>query len=120
MKPADMFPTACKFKTLFCSTGNKKWLQALLKAQLSELSKSTSQELVYSVGEDCMSLSSGDIQDSLRFSQGEADTIMLSVYAVLKSSGYTDPVVIMQKTQTCTFRLKEAVFFSAEACALKT
>jgi len=61
MKPADMFPTACKFKTLFCSAGNKKRHQALFKAQLSEQYKSTSQELVYSVGEDCMSLSSGYI-----------------------------------------------------------
>ena len=46
------------------------------------------------MGEDCISLSTGDIKDSLRFSQGEADTIMLSVYAALTSSGYTNPVVI--------------------------
>ena len=94
MKPADLFPTACKFKTILCSAGNKKRLQALIKAQLSELSKSISQELVYSVGEDCVSLSTGDTKDSLSFSQGEADTIMLSVYAALRSSGYSNPVVI--------------------------
>ena len=28
MKPADLFPTACKFKTILCSAGNKKHLQA--------------------------------------------------------------------------------------------
>ena len=90
MKPADLFPTACKFKTILCSAGNKKRLQALIKAQLSELSKSISH---YSVGEDCVSLSTGDTKDSLSFSQGEADTIMLSVYAALRSSGYSNPVV---------------------------
>ena len=94
MKPADLFPTACKFKTILCSAGNKKRLQALIKTQLSERSKSISLELVYSVGEDCVNLSTGDTKDSLSFSQGEADTIMLSVYAALRSSGYNNPVVI--------------------------
>ena len=85
MKPANLFPMACKSKTTLCTAGNKKRLQALIKThQLSELSKSISQELVYSVGEDCVSLSTGDTKKSLSFSQGEADTIMLSVYAVLR------------------------------------
>ena len=87
VKPADLFPTACKFKTILCSASNKKCLKGLLKAQLSELSKSINQELIYSVGEDCVSLSSGNAEDSLSFSQGEADTIMLSIYAALRSSG---------------------------------
>ena len=41
-----------------------------------------------------MSLSTGDTKDSLSFSQGEANTIMLSVYAALRSSGCSNPVVI--------------------------
>ena len=41
-----------------------------------------------------MSLSSGNAEDSLSFSQGEADTIMLSIYAALRSSDYSNPVVI--------------------------
>ncbi|XP_065904057.1 deleted in malignant brain tumors 1 protein-like [Dysidea avara] len=50
MKPANLLPMACKFKTILCTAGNKKRLQALIKThQLSELSKSISQELVYSV-----------------------------------------------------------------------
>ena len=94
MKPADLFPTNCKFKTILCSSGNKKRLQALIKTQLSEQSHSISQELVYSVGEDCVSLSTGDTKDNLSFSQGETDTIMPFVYAAPRSSGYSDPVVI--------------------------
>ena len=84
MKPADLFPMACNFKTILCSASNKKRLQAQIKAQLSELSESINQELIYSVGEDCVSLSSGNAEDSLSFSQGEADTIMLSIYAALR------------------------------------
>ena len=41
-----------------------------------------------------MSLSSGNAEDSLSFSQGDADTIMLSIYAARRSSGYSNPVVI--------------------------
>ena len=91
MKPADLFPMNC---TIICSSGNKKCLQALIKTQLSKQSHSISQESVYSVGEDCVSLSTEDAKDNLSFSQGEADTIMLSDYAALRSSGYCDPVVI--------------------------
>ena len=72
MKPADIFPMVCKFKTILCIAGNKKCLQALIKTyQFSELSMSISQELVYSVGEDCVSLSTGDTKESLSFSQGQ-------------------------------------------------
>ena len=46
------------------------------------------------MGEDCVSLSTGNTKDSLSFSQSEADTIMLSAYVALRSSGYTNPVVI--------------------------
>ena len=54
------------------------------------------------MGEDCVNLSTGDTKDSLSFSQGEADTIMLSVYAVLRSSGYSDSVVIdAEDTDVC-------------------
>ena len=41
-----------------------------------------------------MCLSSGHKRDDLSFDQCEADTIMLSIYAALRSSGYKDPVVI--------------------------
>ena len=94
MKSGDMFPSARKFKTILCSAGNKKRLQTLIKAQLSETSKSINQELIYSVGDECVSLSSGNAKDHLSFNHCEADTIMLSIYAALRSSGYSDPVVI--------------------------
>lgn len=91
MKSDDQFPSARVFKTILCSAGNKKRLQALIKTQLSEKSQSITQELV---GEECVSLSSGNNRGDLSFNQCEADTIMLSFYAALRSSGYSNPVVI--------------------------
>jgi len=63
------------------------------QTQLSEQLNSINQELIYSVGEaDCASLS--DTKDTLtfEFSQGEADTIMLYVYAPLRSSSYINNI----------------------------
>ena len=54
MKQAGLFPMTCNDS--LCSSGIKKCLQALIKTQLSEQLNSISQELVYSVGEDCVSL----------------------------------------------------------------
>ena len=52
------------------------------------------QVLLYSVGADCVDLSSGNVRQDLGFNQCEADTIMLSFYVALWASGYNDPVVI--------------------------
>ena len=52
------------------------------------------QVLLYSVGADCIDLSSGNVCQDLGFNQCEADTIMLSFYVALRASGYYDPVVI--------------------------
>jgi len=92
MKLAELFHIYCKF--ILCSVGNKKCLQALIKTQLSERSKSISQELVYSVGENCVNLTTDNTNDYLSFSQSEAHTIMLSIYAAMRSSGYADPIII--------------------------
>ena len=63
IKPADLFPTNCKSK---------------LSSQRNHIPS------VRNLGEDCVSLSTGDTKDNLSFSQGEVDTIMLSVYAALR------------------------------------
>jgi len=96
----DLFPMTCKFKTILCSSGNKKCLQVLIKTRLSEQSNSISQELIYSVGEGSVNLSTADTKDNSSFNQ---DEVMLSVYTALRSSDSSDP---MEKTQMCTFRLQ--------------
>ncbi|MES9882370.1 MAG: hypothetical protein ABW185_15975 [Sedimenticola sp.] len=94
MKSGDKFPSAREFKTVLCSSGNKKRLQVLIKASLCHVAQSTKQALLYSVGEDCVRLQSGEVEESLCFDQCEADTIMLSIYTALRSSGCSEPVVI--------------------------
>ena len=80
-----------------------------------------------------MSLSTGDTKESLSFSQGGADTIMLSVYAALRSisPGYSNLIVI-DAEGTDVYIQAAAIshdipgiiiplrsnFFSAEACVL--
>ena len=94
MKAGDAFPSAREFKTIMCSSGNKKRLQSMIKAQLTDIAQSIKQEVLYSVGEECTSLSSGTSLNELSFSQCEADTIMLSIYVTLRSQGIDDPFVI--------------------------
>ena len=65
-----------------------------MKAHLADIAKSHNQELLYSIGEECVSLPTGNIRDDLSFDQCEADTILLSIYTSLRLSGNTDPVVI--------------------------
>ena len=93
MKAGDAFPSAREFKTIMCSSVNKKRLKTMIKAQLTGIAQSTKQEVQYSVGEECTSLSSGTSLDELSFSQCEADTIMLSCYVTLRSQGIDDPFV---------------------------
>ena len=78
VKAGDAFPSAREFKAIICSSGNNKRLQTMIKAQLTGIAQSIKQEVLYSVGEECTSLSSGTSLDELSFSQCEADTIMLS------------------------------------------
>ena len=49
----------------------------MIKVQLTGIAQSIKQEVLYSVGEECTSLSSGTSLDELSFSQFEADTIPL-------------------------------------------
>ena len=94
MKAGDAFPSAREFKTIMCSSGNTKRLKTMIKAHITDIAQSTKQDVLYSVGEECTSLSSGISLDELSFSQCEADTIMLSCNVTLSSQGIDDPFVI--------------------------
>ncbi len=83
MKSGNQFPSSREFKTILCSAGNKKRLQCLIKTQLSDKSQSINQELLYSVGVECVSLTSGNLKENMSFNQCEADTIMLSCYTAM-------------------------------------
>jgi len=94
MKFNNPLPSARTFKTLLCSTNNKRRLQKLICKQLTELAQTVHAEIVYSVGSSCTNLSTLESMPDYSFSQSEADTILFSAYAVLRDSGYSGPVVI--------------------------
>ena len=95
MKLSDHFPTAQVFKTLLCSSSNKKgWLQKVICDYLTDLAKSVDAEIVYSVGSHSTNLSTQQPMENYSFDQSGADTVFFSAYSVLRESGYTGPVVI--------------------------
>ena len=94
MKLGNPFPSAREFKTLLCSISNKGWLQKLICCYLTDLAQNVDPEILYSVGSHCTNLSAQQPLHNYSFDQSEADTILFSIYAILRESGYSGPVVI--------------------------
>lgn len=94
MKLSDTFPSAKAFTTLLCSVSNKSRLQKLIGSYLTAQAESFNAEIVYSVGSNCTNLSTQQAMENYSFDQSEADTVIFSIYAVLRESGYSGPVVI--------------------------
>jgi len=94
MKLSDPFTSTQAFKTLLCSDSNKGRLQKLLCDNLTEVAKSFNVDIAYSVGSHCTNLSTREPMEKYNFDQSEADTILFSIYAVLRESGYNGHVVI--------------------------
>ena len=94
MKLDDPFPSAKAFKTLLCSVSNKLRLQKLISTHLTDLAQRVKAEIVYSVGPHCINLSTQQLMEDYTIEQSEADTILFTVYAGLRQSGYSGPVVI--------------------------
>ena len=57
MKLGDPFPSAGAFKTLLCSSSNKRRLQAMICSYLTDFAQTVEPEIVYSVGSHCNNLS---------------------------------------------------------------
>ena len=95
MKLGNPFPSAREFKTLLCSISNKERLQKLICSYLTDLAQNVDPEILYSVGSHCTNLSAQQpLLHNYSFDQSEADTILFSIYAILRESGYSGPVVI--------------------------
>ena len=103
IKPTDLFPTTHSFFFAILAT------KYVLKTQLSYPSV---RSWFTQQGEGCVSLSTGDNKDNLSFSRGEADSIMLSLFAAVRSFGHSDPIVILQM---CTIKLQHfQIIFQCE------
>ena len=94
MQLGDPFPSAGAFKTLLCSSSNKRQLQAMICSYLTDFAQTVEPEIVYSVGSHCTNFSTQQPMQNYSFDQSEADTMLFSTYALLRESGCSEPVVI--------------------------
>ncbi|KAJ4921706.1 hypothetical protein JOQ06_002006 [Pogonophryne albipinna] len=93
-KPEDKFPGAAEFNELMVNSGNKVRLQKLLKEQLKTRVCRAQGEIIYCEGERSTNLGTGVASRDYVFKHPEADTILLSAYAKLRSRNYTGTVVL--------------------------
>ncbi|KAJ4940245.1 hypothetical protein JOQ06_026554 [Pogonophryne albipinna] len=76
------------------NSGNKVRLQKLLKEQLKTRVCRVQGEIIYCEGERSTNLGTGVASRDYVFKHAEADTILLSAYAKLRSRNYTGTVVL--------------------------
>ena len=88
MKLEDTFSSDKAFKALLCGNSNKERLKKMICSYLSDLAQSLDTEIVYSVGSHCTSSSTQQPMENYSFKMSEADTVLFSVYAPLRESGY--------------------------------
>ena len=93
MKRSDIFPISEEFTKILKSDSNKSRIQNLLKSSLARRSEVDGVRVLY-VLENCIDLSDGSEIPELSCSQAEADTIMLFIYAQLRTQGIKELVVL--------------------------
>ena len=76
---------------------NEVRLQRFILKYLQEKAAKHNKEVLYSVVKECVNIETGIEYAELKFGQAEADTIMLSVYSVLRSNGFNGDIVIDSK-----------------------
>ena len=93
-KLIDRFPSASEFKIILCGPENKCKLQQLVKIELSRIASTVLPELIYSCGTSVINLSTGGEVPEFKCNQYEADTIMFSIYSMIRSTDCNTNVVI--------------------------
>ncbi|KAL8603169.1 hypothetical protein ACOMHN_032615 [Nucella lapillus] len=93
-KPEDTFPGAAEFNQLMVRSGNKVRLQKLVKKKLEAEVARVGCEVIYCEGETAVNLSTGVANGDYVFRHPEADTMLLSAYAKLRTGNYRGTVVL--------------------------
>lgn len=88
------FPSTAKFNSILCSKTNKFRLQKFLQRYITEKARDINIEILYSIGKECTNLSTNELVQELGCDQFEADTVIFSIYANLRNTGYRRPVVV--------------------------
>ena len=93
-KPEDTFPGAAEFNKLMANSGNKVRLQKLVKEQFRTKVGRVRGGVIYCEGETSINLSTGVVNMDYVFKHPEADTMLLSAYAKVRTGDYTGTVVL--------------------------
>ncbi|KAL8565961.1 hypothetical protein ACOMHN_054946 [Nucella lapillus] len=93
-KPKDTFPGAAEFNQFMVRSGNKVRLQKLVKKKLEAEVAWVGCEVIYCEGETAVNLSTGVANGDYVFRHPEADTMLLSAYAKLRTGNYRGTVVL--------------------------
>ncbi|KAL8573120.1 hypothetical protein ACOMHN_027380 [Nucella lapillus] len=93
-KPEDTFPGAAEFNQFMVRSGNKVRLQKLVKKKLEAEVARVGCEVIYCEGETSVNLSTGVANEDYVFRHPEADTMLLSAYAKLRTGNYRGTVVL--------------------------
>jgi len=93
-KPEDIFPGSVEFNKLMVNSDNKVRLQKLVMEQMKTHVGQVKGSIIYCKGEKSIDLSTCVPTTDFGFKHPEADTMLLSVYARLRTNNVTGAVVI--------------------------
>ena len=91
-KPNDPFPSSTDFNAFLSDSGNKTRLQRMIKNYLFQ--KNLSHQIVYCEGNVFTNISSNSEMPNISQEHTEADTMMITIYAIIKQNHPALPVVI--------------------------
>ena len=91
-KPRDPFPSPSEYNAFLSVSGNKTYLQSLIKNHL--LQKNLNRQIVYCEGNVCTAISSNSELPHLALDHTEADTMMLTIYSIIRQDNPDLPIVI--------------------------
>ena len=103
--PGDVFPGPSEFNSAMANSGNKLRLQKLVKEALKLWAGRLRRELIYCEGATSTNLTNGVSSSDNVFKHCEADTMLLSIYAKLRSNNYTGAVYWTVQTLMYMFKL---------------
>ena len=93
-KPDDKFPTAVEFNKVMVNSTNKVRLQKLVLKHMKTRVAQLPCGVLYCEGERVTNLNTDMATGDYRFKHLEADTMLLSIYAKLRTANYTNTVVL--------------------------
>ena len=91
-KPNDPFPSPTEFNSFLSDSGNKIRLQRLIKNHLLQVN--LNRQIVYCEGTVCTDILSNSELPHLSLDHTEADSMMLTIYSIIRQDNPDLPVII--------------------------